>query len=212
MNNKNLTPQESLSIITDMIETTRPQPRIAKLNLKISLMWALLTIVTAAATLILLMLTRNPQFNYLWFAIPLIGLPVNALMARKSQSMQKAVSRIDQIRSNLWKTVSLLAILLTALCLAFHLCGYQQAWLAMLYYAFIIVGFGATMEGVLLKERAYTFGGIFSIISGFGIICAKLCHLPVLITWVVPLYILSFLLMFVVPALIVFRKLKATAK
>ena len=78
----------------------------------------------------------------------------------------------------------------------------------MLYYAFIVVGFGATAQGILLRENTYIFGGIFSIIAGFSIICAQLCGIPLLVTWVIPLYVVCFLLMFVLPAIIVSRKLK----
>ena len=82
----------------------------------------------------------------------------------------------------------------------------------MFYYAFIIVGLGATFSGLLLREKSYVFGGLFSIFSGFAIIICNLCQIPLLYSWVVPLYILCFLLMFILPAFIISRKIKAGTK
>lgn len=208
MNDKKLTPQESLSIITDMIENSQPQPDTTKTTLKISLMWAILSIVTALVILPLLMITRNPSYNYLWLAIPAIGFPANFIMSKCSHVEREPLTRLNQIRNNIWLTVGAIAIILTVICFGFNFCGYRQAWLSMLYYAFIVVGFGATAQGILLRENTYIFGGIFSIIAGFGIICAQLCGIPLLVTWVIPLYVVCFLLMFVLPAIIVSRKFK----
>lgn len=98
---------------------------------------------------------------------------------------------------------------LTIACFIAQQCGYPQAWLAMFYYAFIIVGMGATVSGLLLREGSYLFGGLFSVFAGFAIIICNLCQIPLLYSWVVPLYILCFLLMFIIPAFIISRKIKS---
>lgn len=207
MEDKKLTPQESMELIASMIQNTKR--RVATPDLRISIMWAVLTIVTAAAAWILLSTTHNPYFNFVWFAIPVIGIPINIILANRKRGKSLTKTYLDKVSEGLWKTVGYIAIGLTIGCFIAQQCGYPQAWLAMFYYAFIIVGFGASVSGLLLCESSYILGGIFSIFSGFAIIICSLCGIPLLYAWVVPLYILCFILMFIIPAFIVSRKLKA---
>ena len=206
MEDKRLTPQESMELIASMIQTSRQ--RVAMPNLSISVMWAVLTIATAAAAWILLTTTRNPWFNFVWFAIPVIGIPANMLLASRTRKENMAKTFVDRASDGIWKAVGFIAIGLTIGCFIAQQCGYPQAWLAMFFFAFIIVGFGATATGILLRESSYVFGGMFSIFSGFAVIVCHLCHIPLLYCWVVPLYMLCFLLMFIVPAVVVATKLK----
>lgn len=205
MEEKNLTPQESMAVISQMIEATKQ--RIAMPDLRISVMWAVLTIATAAVVLILSLITHNPWVNLAWFAIPVIGIPANIVMGKRIEKNKGVKTAIDRISDGIWKTVGFIAIALTVICLVFDLTGHSGAWLAMFYYAFIIVGFGAAMQGIVLKERSYIFGGTFSIIAGFVLIGLTLCRIPLLMVWVIPLYMLCFLLMFIVPAFVIRKKL-----
>ncbi len=210
MEDKKLTPQESMELIASMIQSTKR--RVASPDLRISVMWGVLVIITAAAAWILLSTTHNPWFNFVWFAIPVIGIPANIILANSRQKKSCTTTYLDKVSADLWKCVGYIAIALTIACFIAQQCGYPSAWLAMFYYAFIIVGFGATVSGLLLRETSYVFGGLFSILSGFVIIICTLCRVPLLYSWVVPLYILCFLLMFIVPAFIISRKIKAGEK
>ncbi len=199
-----------MELITSMIQSTRN--RVAPCDLKVSVMWALLTIITAAVAWTLVYTTQNPWFNFVWFAIPVIGIPANIILTAKRKEKSTYKTYLDKVSEGLWKTVGYIAIGLTIGCFIAQQCGYPQAWLAMFYYAFIIVGFGATVSGLLLRENSYIFGGVVSIFSGFAIIICTLCQVPLLYSWVVPLYILCFLLMFIVPAYIISRKIKTQEK
>lgn len=210
MEEKKLTPQESMELIAAMIQSTKR--RVVSPDLRISVMWGLLVIITAVAAWILLSTTHNPWFNFVWFAIPVIGIPVNIILAHGKREKGGAKTYLDTVSESVWKCVGYIAIGVTIACFIAQQCGYPMAWLAMFYYAFIIVGAGATVSGLLLRENAYVFGGLFSIFSGFAIIICNLCQIPLLYSWVVPLYILSFLLMFIMPAFIISRKIKAGEK
>lgn len=210
MDDKKLTPQESMELIASMIRDTKQ--RVALPNLRISVMWAVLTIFTAAAVWILIATTRNPWFNFVWFAIPVIGIPTEMLLTARARRKSLTKTYVDKVREGLWKTVGYIAIGLTIGCFIAHQCGYPQAWLAMFFYAFIIVGFGAAVSGLLLRENSYLFGGLFSVFAGFALIVCHLCRIPLLHSWVVPLYMLCFLLMFIVPASILARKIKPEEK
>ena len=210
MNDKQLTPQESMELITSMIQNSKQ--RVAIPDLKISVMWAVLTIITAFTAWILITITHNPWFNFVWFAIPVIGIPTSALLTADGNRKYVVKTYVDKVKDSLWKTIGYIAIGLTIGCFIAQLYGYSHAWLAMFYYAFIIVGFGAAVSGLLLREKSYVFGGLFSIFSGFAIIICNLCQIPLLYSWVVPLYILCFFLMFIVPAFVITQKIKREAK
>lgn len=205
MEDKKLTPQESMEIITTMIEASKQ--RISADGLRISIMWAVLTIVSATAVMILSTTIHTPWINFIWYAIPIIGFPVNIAMTKKHRSQEKAKTAVDSIQKSIWNTVSMVAIILSLACIVFHLLGYPEAWITMFFFAFIVVGFGTAMQGVVLKELSYTFGGIFSIITGFVLIALTICKVPLLIAWVIPLYILCFLLMFILPAFFMHKKI-----
>lgn len=206
MEDQKLSAQESMALITAMIENSKH--RVAVADLRISMMWALLSITTASVVFIALLTTGNPSFNWLWLAILLIGLPANLLLSRKCQTEAKVRTFIDRVHDGLWRTVSLVAIVLVPICLVFNFYGYPQAWMAMFFYAFVVVGLAAAVQGILLRESSYVFGGIFSVIAGFVVVAVTLCGIPLLVVWMLPLYVLCFLLMFIVPAVIVGKKLQ----
>lgn len=210
MEDKKITPQESMALITQMIESSKQ--RVAMPDLRISVMWAALTILTATTVLVGILISRSPWINLVWLAIPVIGVPANLIMTKKSGVVKGAKTIIDRISHGIWKTIGFIAIALSVVCLVFNFFGHPQAWLAMFYYAFIIVGFGCVMEGIMLKENSYIFGGVFSIIVGFIIIALNICMIPLLIVWILPLYMLCFLLMFIVPAFVIRKKLNAAIR
>lgn len=199
-----------MALITAMIDSSKH--RVAKSDLRISVMWALLTIFTAIAVFVALLVSGNPAFNWLWLAIPAIGLPANYLLARDRHTEAKARTLFDRMHDGIWRTVGFVALALVPICLAFNLCGYPQAWQAMFFYAFVVVGFGAVMQGILLREATYVSGGIFSVIAGFVVIAVSLSGIPLRIVWALPLYILCFVLMFIVPALVLVRKIDCGSK
>lgn len=206
MEDKKLTPKESMELIASMIQTSKQ--RVAMSDLRIPTMWATISILTAVAVWVLITTTHNPWFNFIWFAIPVIGLPANILLSAKDRNKNYKKTFIDIVIDGIWKAVGYIAIGATIGCFIAQLCGYPSAWLAMFYYAFIIVGFGAVAMGLLLRENSYVFGGIFSIFSGFAVIICNLCQIPLLYSWSVSLYIVCFLLMFIIPTIIITHKLK----
>ena len=210
MEDKKLSPKESMDLIISMIQNTKQ--RVAAPDMRVSVMWAVLAIVTAISVWILISVTRNSLFSFLWFAIPVIGIPANLILAGKTRSKNLVKTYLDRVSDGLWKSVGYIAIGLTIACFIAQQLGYPQAWMAMLYYAFIIVGFGAVASGILLRENSYIFGGMFSIFSGFAVIICNLCQIPLYYSWVVPLYVLCFLLMFIIPAFIISRKIKSAKR
>lgn len=209
MEDKKLTPQESMALITKMIEDSKQ--RIATPDTRVSVMWATLSIVTAVIVGILCLITHDPRYNYIWLAIPIIGYPLNFSMGR-NKAKRHEKTYVEYVNDGIWRIVGYITIALTAICLIYDAIGYPQIWIAMFYFAFIVVGFAAAMTGVILKEKSYVFGGIFSIVAGLITAVSPLCGTPLFVSWTIPLYIFCFFMMFIVPAVIIRHKLKKITK
>ena len=204
MEDKQLTPQESMELIASMIQATRR--RVATPDLRIALMWSLLVIITTVAACTCVMFTQNPWFNLIWLAIPCIGIPTHLALIRKKKGETQTKSYIDKINDNIWKLVGWLGCAISVVCLAFNICGYPQAWLAMFLYGFIIVGVGAAAQGIVIGERSYIAGGCLSIVSGFVVTIAVIAGISVGI-WAIALYLLCLVMMLLVPVIVIRRKI-----
>ena len=74
MEEKKISEKESLEIITEMISRTKER-YIGDGN--IMLLWGYLSVGIAALVWIMLVLTRNPMWNWLWFAIGVIDVAIS---------------------------------------------------------------------------------------------------------------------------------------
>ena len=205
MEEQKLTAKESLELITEMIQNTKQ--KVDKGDGNALLIWGYTSSVVSILVYLLLMITENPLFNWLWFLIPAIGLPLQLRLNRKNAGKPTATTFVDKISTGMWRIVGLIAAIGAAVCVVFMLFGYN-AWIAMFIYAFVIVGLGSAVQGVIINERSLIVGGLFSIFAGCVVTGFAVCGLPIFISWSVPLYIVCFMLMMVVPGHIINNKAK----
>lgn len=204
MDTKKMTEQESLALITAMIESTKQRYRIE--DGKIYLIWGYTSVLTALAVWLLLWLTHNPWVQFLWFAIPLVGgLLQHLTLSRRQAPYVKTYT--DRIIAQIGQLMGISAGMLSLLCLLFHYgTGRPQVWMLMFIYALVIVGASIVFHGIVLKERSMMVGGSVSIFCGSGMLAAALSGLSLTTTWLISLYCVSFLLMFIVPGHIIQAK------
>lgn len=207
MEEKKLNERESLELITRMIQETKNKLEVGDGN--VLLIWGYVSVCTAILVYVMIMLTgNNPLVNWLWFLIPLIGYGVMQKQKRKETGVKShSSSYVDKISAGIWKNVSIIACLFGTICMAFMFCGYN-CWVLMFAYAFIIIGFGSIAQGVIIREQSLTFGGLFSIAAGGIVASCAICDIPIYITWAIPLYILCFIVMMIIPGHIINRKAK----
>jgi hypothetical protein len=98
MEEKQLNEQESLELITRMIRNT--QQKLKKDNGLPFLIWGYTTIVVTLMVWYFLSTTGNPNWNYLWFLIPVIGFPIMMFSVRKREKEVKTY--IDRIIGYVW--------------------------------------------------------------------------------------------------------------
>ncbi len=83
MENKQLNEKESLELITRMINNT--QQKLEKGNGLPFLIWGYTTILVSLVVWYFFSTTGNPNWNYLWFLIPVIGFPTMMRIIRKQE-------------------------------------------------------------------------------------------------------------------------------
>ncbi|MDE6297469.1 MAG: hypothetical protein K2L89_06435 [Muribaculaceae bacterium] len=205
MEDKKLTEKESLEVITSMI-ARRKARYLGSGN--ILLMWGYLVVAVAILVWILLATTRQNVWNWLWFAIPVIGMPLTSIMARREERAYGAVTYSDKITSQLWSILSVSEIVLTLICLGFSLIGGIKCWTAMLVYTLIAAPFAEIAQGLIVKEKYLTWGGIVGLAAGMFTVCCVVNGIPLYTNWFMPLYILVWAAMLIVPGHILNKKNK----
>lgn len=202
MEEKKLTQQESIDIITEMISRTKDR-YVGDGN--IMLMWGWLTIAVTGLVWAAVALTRNLAWNWLWFLIPVIGGIATPIMAKKLECRQGVKTYSDKISSQIWMAVGLIAIAATIICLVFNFTGIY-AWSLMFIYALIIVPLAEIAQGLIVREKSLVVGGAFGMAVGLFTTSCLICRIPLYTYWFLPTFMLAFACMMLIPGYVVNRK------
>lgn len=205
MEERKLNERESLEIITSMIARTKVR-YLGSGN--ILLVWGYLVAVVAICVWILITATHKSAWNWLWFAIPAIGFPVTFLMARKENLENGVTTYSDKITSNLWTIFGISEIVLAFICLGFELIGDINCWRAMLVYSLLLAPGAEIAQGLILKEKSLVGGGMVGLAAGIVTVCCVAGGIPLLANWYMPLFIIAFVAMMIVPGHILNDKAK----
>ncbi len=204
MEERKLTEKESLEVITSMIARTK-QRYLGSGNM---LVWGYLVVIVSILVWMMISITRNGAWNWLWFAIPLIGFPTTSLMARKEYIKFGAVSYSDRVTSRLWTIFGVSEIVLTLMCLGFAFLGEIDCWVAMLVYSILVAPCAEIAQGLIVKEKSLTIGGVIGICIGMITLCCVVGSIPLLASWYMPLFIFAWVAMMIVPGHILKNKEK----
>ncbi len=206
MDEKRINQQESLEIISEMISRTKQQLCIGSGN--ILLMWGYVTVAVTLLVWSVLLITHNPAANWLWFLIWIIGGSIMPRMVRKERVKSGVMSYPMALSSGMWQIVGFSALACLALCLGFMLVGGKDAWSTMLLFALLLVGFGETAQGIIVKERSMIFGGSIGILAGIVTSCCLSAGVPLYANWYMPMFIAAFVCMMIIPGHILNHKAK----
>lgn len=205
MEERKLTEKESLEIITSMIARTRER-YIGDGN--IMLMWGYLVAIVSILVWTLLATTHHGFWNWLWFAIPVIGMPTTSIMARRGKHVYGVVTYSDKITSRLWTIFGVSEIVLTLICLGFEFMGGINCWRAMLVYSLLVAPCAEIAQGLIVKEKCLIWGGVMGMAIGMITICCVAGGIPLKANWFMPLFILVWVVMMIIPGHIINYKAK----
>ena len=205
MEDRKLTEKESLEVITSMIARTKAK-YLGSGN--ILLMWGYLIAILTILVWTLLEATHQNAWNWLWFAIPAVGVPATIVMSRKEQQVNGVTTSFDKITSRMWTIFGVSEIVLTFVCLAFAFLGGVNCWAAMLVYSLILAPGTEIAQGLIFKENSLVGGGAAGLIVGIITICCVVGGIPLAANWYMPLFILAWVCMMIIPGHIINSKSK----
>lgn len=208
MEDKRLNNQESLELITRMINKTKRKFHIGEGNLL--LLWGYTSAIVGLLVGVTLLLTHgNPVCNWLWFLIWIVGGIGMLVIKRKDKDRieKEPTTYVDRLTDNLWGTIGWMFALGTLMSIGFMFFG-KDSWVVMLVFAFLLAGFGSAMQGFIIQEKSMVAGGAFSLVAGTFVLCCVLAGVKLGIEWVIPLFILCFIVMMIIPGHVLNAKAK----
>lgn len=205
MEEKRITERESLEIITSMIARTKDR-YVGDGN--ILLLWGYVTVAVAVLVWVMLLLTHNQSWNWLWFLIWIIGGTITPIIARRQEAKFGVKSYSDTLTSHIWSVVGYSAIVSTLCCLVFLFLLHVDSWLAMMVFALVIVPFAVVAQGIIVKEKSLVIGGMVGLCAGIVTVCCVAGHVALQASWFMPIFIMAFICMMIIPGHIINKKAK----
>ena len=189
MEERKLNEKESLELIAQMIQNSKKNLQVGRGNQFI--LWGWLGAITSLVVMGMLMWTKNPAWNWLWFAIPVIGWPT--MMWQMKKEKKPVVTFTDKVLKAVWMSIGSIGMLGT-----FLMAIYAKNMMLMLPGASILIAIGVFITGAILDDRALktrTFGALLLIMMAS-------CHIVFMqddFYWYYITFSLGFIVMLVMP-------------
>ena len=202
----NFSAENSLRLITETIERSRRT--MAKNSGKPMILWGSLVAVTSVVIWLLWTKTGSPMWNFLWFAMSVIGAVCSRLIGRNQE--QVPVSEISRILGKIWMWFGIFAtglfalvLLVAAIRAAADMGGVIQLDMTMLIL--MMMGLCGAISGSVLKLKPITAASVVA--TALSVVFL------LMIPNGSPLQILTFLILgvfaLIVPGVILQRKANA---
>lgn len=157
LQDKKLNEQESLELITRMIQNT--QHRLEHDAGIPMLIWGYATIFSTLLVWLTLKYTEDPRMQFLWFLIPLIG-GVGTLLQKK-KAKKGVRTYVDKVVGHIWLVMGLTGFLLSCLSI------FSVMWkLPILFLIILIMGMGTILTGLVTEYKPMVIAGIAALLIG----------------------------------------------
>ena len=156
--NRELDPQQSLKLITSIINESRKT--LEKNAGTPMILWGTLTLITSLVIWWLWSGTGNPQWNLLWLAMGVVGYPMNYLWMRKHSV--GARTWLDSVLGYVWTLFGVFSIVLAVLCFLWVL-------MPMVALVMLLLGFATALTGVLTKSWLIICAGTVTALVGVSL-------------------------------------------
>ena len=177
MEEKKLNEQESLELITRMINQTKQESAIGSGN--VFLVWGYLCTFMSLSVFALSFIRKESGWGWLYLAIPLFGFILAGIVARRTSKKYRtpATYQAKSINS-IWAVMSGVFAAYAVSCL-FHL-NEPQSWSGMFLLGLLLPGIGTYCTGVILKENVLQICGIMGCVIGLGFLRDLCCDGPMI--------------------------------
>ena len=191
MEERKLNEKESLELIAQMIQNSKKNLQVGRGNQFI--LWGWLGAITSLVVMGMLMLTNNPMWNWLWFAIPVIGWPTMMWQLKKEE--KPVVTFTDKVLKAVWMSIGsigMLGIFLMAI--------YAKNMMLMLPGVCLLMAIGVFITGAVLNDRTlkiYAFSALCIVMAASSYIATGNDNTILLLDYIV--FSLGFIWMLVIP-------------
>jgi hypothetical protein len=158
MDDKQLTNQQSLDLISSMIVNTRKN-----FNRKGGMMfviWGYATAVVAMAVYLCVRLTGNPDFFWLWYSLPVAGSIFTLLHFRKNQ--KGVATYLDRVVNSVWITFCV-ACACSVITYSTGVAVYGIFYMNLLLLISIMASVATAVTGMIIRFRPVTISGFAGI-------------------------------------------------
>ena len=160
MKTNEMTPEQSLQIISEAIAKSRRD--FEKNSGTPMIIWGVIVLIFSFIVWIPLRMTGNPIWNFLWFAVPVVGVIISRFRLERPE-VKGARNFINETIGQVWIGYGIFATVI-ALVLAFV--APQHIGTIILS----LLGYGTFMTGRLLKNAYITAGGMITGICGTALL------------------------------------------
>lgn len=179
MEEKKLSEQESLELITRMINQTKQETAIGSGN--IFLVWGYLCTFMSLVVFAMTFIRQEGGWGWLYLAIPMLGFIIAAIVARKTGKKYKAPATYQAKSINaIWAALSGIFGGYAGICLVtslFNSPQYAHHWSGMFLLGMLLPGIGTYATGTILKEDLIKSCGLTGCIFGL-IFLRDFCSSP----------------------------------
>ena len=144
MEERKLNEKESLELIAQMIQNSKKNLQVGGGNQFI--LWGWLGAITSLAVMLMLMWTKNPAWNWLWFAIPVISWPVMMWQLKKAE--KPVVTFTDKVLKAVWMTIGSIGMFSI-----FLMAMYAHNSHLIIPGTILLVGIGSAITGAVLDNK-----------------------------------------------------------
>ncbi len=153
--NKEMTAQESLQLISESLNKSRND--ILRSSAKYFVLWGILLTATSLAIYLLWHFTGKPQWNFRWFAMPVIGYPLAALVGKSNAPIPQ--NEVSKMLGGVWSVFGTFSLALSAI----------AVFVVPMHVTLIIViilGLAECISGVMLKNWPIIIAGFLLGVGG----------------------------------------------
>lgn len=164
MEDRKITEQESLELISQMIQNTRRNLDAGSGNM--FLLWGYIGTITTLVVCAGVYFTKDPSWMWGFWGIPVIGIPLGIYLEHKSQKRAKAYS--DKVLAEMWH-------ILGGLCMSVVIgttCMKQFEFILPL--GALIMSLGSIITGIIVRYKTFYLFSLIGLVIGLYMMLAAM--------------------------------------